>query len=118
MTRKQIEAAMSKIPHAFDTYKFATKAQKKEYAELSCRDMINSLLVYGYSAYNKETDEMSKYLNSFWQDKSSMFYVPRKRIIALVQEQEQDFAQAEVRLGVYTDGEGCTYNSCVWADEM
>ena len=119
MTGKQIRLAMDAIPHGFKDYNSATKQQKKEYAELSCREMINSIMIYGNinSPYNEKEDKLDRYLEERWQERG-MFYVPRKRIIELVKEQQADFAKAVVKSGVYTDYEGCTYNTCVWADEM
>ena len=119
MTEKEIKAAMDKIPHGYKAYNTATEEQKREYAELSCREMINSIMIYGNvnSPYNEEEDKLDKYLEDRWKDKDSMFYVPRQRIIELVKEQQEDFKKAIVRVGVYTDSEGCTYNSCVWGDE-
>lgn len=118
MTGKQIRLAMDAIPHGFKDYDSATNQQKREYAELSCREMINSIMIYGNinSPYNEKEDKLDRYLEERWQERG-MFYVPRKRIIELVKEQQADFAKAVVKSGVYTDHEGCTYNSCVWADE-
>ena len=119
MTDKQIKEAKDKIPHAFNTYNTATQKQKREYAELSCREMINSIMIYGSidSPYNEKEDKLNMYLEGRWEDKKSMFYVPRERIIELVREQQKDFKKAKVTRGSYTDHEGCTYNSCIWGDE-
>ena len=143
MTDKQIKAAKDRLPRLRDM----NEEQEREYAELSCREMINSILCYHgerglftengdlnrylyrkgsdheyygiiNSPYNEKEDKLDRYLEERWQKRSSMFYVPRKRIIELVKEQQSDFAKAVVKSGVYTDYEGCTYNSCVWADEM
>ena len=95
------------------------KQIKKEYAELSCREMINAIMIYGNvnSPYDEATDTLDRYLDEKWK-KGGMFFVPRERIIELVKEQQTDFAKAKVTCGTYTDYEGCTYNTCVWADEM
>lgn len=116
MTDKQIKAVKDSLPRLRDM----NEEQEREYAELSCREMINSIMIYGNinSPYNEKEDKLDRYLEERWQKRSSMFYVPRKRIIELVKEQQADFAKAVVKSGVYTDYEGCTYNSCVWADEM
>lgn len=118
MTDKQIEAAKDAIKRSYNTYNTVTEQQKREYAELSCRDMINSIMIYGNinSPYNEKDDKLNSYLEKCWQERG-MFYVPRKRIIELVREQQQDFAKAEVQRGYYTDNEGCTYYSCKWADD-
>ena len=119
MTDKQIRLAMNAIQHGFQKYHSATKQQKREYAELSCREMINSIMIYGniYSPYDEKEDKLDRYLEERWQ-KRGIFYVPRKRIIELVKEQQADFAKAVVKSGVCIDYEGCTYNTCVWADEI
>ena len=116
MTDKQIKAAKKALPRLGSM----NEEQTKLHAELSCREMINSIMIYGNinSPYNEKEDKLDRYLEERWQNRSSMFYVPRKRIIELVKEQQADFAKAVVKSGVYTDYEGCTYNTCVWADEM
>lgn len=119
MTGKQIGLAMNAIQHGFQKYHSATKKQKKEYAELACREMINSIMIYGNinSPYDEKEDKLDLFLEERCQ-KRGIFYVPRERIIELVKEQQADFAKAVVKSGVCTDYEGCTYNTCVWADEM
>lgn len=116
MTEKQIRNAWDALPKSLGSYEKMTTEQKKEYAELSCRDMINSIMIYESidSPYNEKEDKLDKYLEDRHKDKSSMFYVPRDRIIELVREQQEDFKKAKVIHGVYTDHEGCTYNSCIW----
>lgn len=107
MTGRQIQAAKNTLPSIFD-YKSWTRAQKKLDRELACREMINSILIYGgkpRSEYNK------RYMDDYRKQ------LGEKRVEKLIQEQEADFAKAEVRCGVYTDHEGCTYNSCKWADD-
>ena len=119
MTDKQIRKAKSELPYRLGSYDSMTTEQKREYAELSCREMINSIMIYGNinSPYNEKEDKLNMYIEDRWKDKESMFYVPRERIIELVKEQQEDFKKATVGRGCYTDFEGCTYNSCVWGDE-
>ena len=119
MTDKQIREATDRLPHGLSSYNSMTKEQKREYAELSCREMINSIMIYGNinSPYNEKENKLNKYLEERWKDKSSMFYVPRERIVELVKEQQEDFKKAIVNKNVYTDYEGCNYHSCVWGDE-
>lgn len=42
----------------------------------------------------------------------------KKTVIRLYNEQVSDFSEAVVKHGVYTDGEGCSYNACIWKDEQ
>lgn len=113
MTEKQIRQAYNNLP----IYSEMTPQQKKLYAELSCRELINSIMIYnGINApYDKETDTLNEYLKE--EKTNSLFYLPRERIIELIKEQQEDFKNAVVKTNVYTDFEGCTYNSCIWADD-
>lgn len=107
MTGKQIRAAKNTLP-SFRKYDSWSTAQKKLDRELMCREMINSILIYGgkpRSEYNR------RYMDSYRKE------LGEKRVEELIREQEEDFAKAKVVHGVYTDHEGCTYNSCKWADD-
>lgn len=83
------------------------------YDDLDCREMINSCLCYTS-------------IDDFWRDQGSgrgSYADPYVKALgldvvkALVEEQVEDFKKAKVVRNVYTDGEGCTYNNIVWADE-
>ena len=113
MTDKQIKQAENALP----VYSKMTDEQKTLYAELSCRRMINSILVYGGVPYDEQEDKLNNYLEDYTRGDKTLFYVPRERILELVREQQEDFKNAIVRRGVYTDYEGCTYNSVIWADD-
>ena len=108
MTRKQIEMAESKL----DIFNL-TEDEERTYQELRCREMINSIMIYHNikSPYNETTHEFDKYLNTYVSSLGA------ERVLELVREQQADFAKAEVQVGVYTDHEGCTYNSCKWNDD-
>ena len=114
MTDKQIRVAKDSLPRLMDM----NKEQENVYAELSCREMINSIMIYGNinSPYNEKTGELDYYLRDYAKD-SGFHGIGKQRVIELVREQQADFAKAKVNCGVYTDGEGCTYNSCTWGDE-
>lgn len=112
MTERQIEAAQKKLPQYF---KDMTAAQRREYEELACRRMINCCLVYGeasYNFYDPKTGEFGRYATDYVKT------LGETRVIRLYNEQCEDFSKAIVKRGVYTDGEGVSYNSCVWADEQ
>lgn len=116
MTAKEIERAKSKLPHGNGWWDRSTKEEKKIYAELACRTMINSILVYGWKPI-KDDGSLSKYLRDYSvKGASEMYYVGEQRVRELIAEQEEDFKKATVSVGAYTDYEGCTYNSCDWGD--
>lgn len=127
MTEKQIRAAEEELNKKYygDECRILenlkqpwTKKDKILKEELSCRGMINSILIYGDSA-DKGSYSYDRYLKPYtvkgtWHDG----LINEKRLAELVAEQKADLAKAVVRTNAYTDSEGCTYNSCTWADEM
>ena len=114
MTDKQIMAEKKALP----PFKMRNKRQEQLYKELSCREMINSIMVYGNinSPYDVKKGTFDEYLSHYMD--GGYFHIGRERVLALIKEQQEDFKKAVVNRGCYTDHEGCTYNSCVWADEM
>ena len=116
MTSKQINEAWNELP----PYKERTPMQHHLSKVLRCREMINSIMVYGNinSPYDEETDTFDRYLAKYVESNDKYYHLGKKRVLELIREQQADFAKAVVKSGVYTDHEGCTYNSCVWADEM
>ncbi len=107
MTDKQIQAARETLP---SVYAQKTEEERKLERELFCREMINSILVYdGVKALDKEMD---RYLLRYVKELS------KDRVLELIKEQVADFEKAIVKRNVYTDWEGCTYNTCLWADEQ
>jgi len=125
MTQKQIEKAKDELNFKYygDEVRIPanekqpwTKKDKVLMEELSCRDMINSMLIYG-----SNTDEGSwafnKYLASYYEGNVwHKALLTKERVLELVAEQNADFAKATVHHNVYEDSEGCTYNSCDWGD--
>ena len=111
MTDKQIEQAKNRLPG----YKNRTDAQRREFEELACREMINCCFVYGeerYNFYDPATGKFGKYAQDYVNSLGAA------TVIRLYEEQQADFAKAIVKRGVYTDCEGCSYNSIIWADEQ
>ena len=118
MTDRQIKAAKETLPGlcAYPWEKW-TEEQKQLSRELDCREMINSCLCYDS-------------IESFWRvdpwrwgeyKSYSGRYVAElglARVRELCEEQMQDFSKAKVLRNVYTDSEGCTYNSIIWGDEL
>ena len=112
MTRKQIDQVRKELRKK--TYKDWTDAEKMIDRELYCREMINSCLIYGsasYYFYNKESEQFGHYATNYVRE------LGEKRVKELFEEQCADFAKATVYRNVYTDSEGCTYNSCKWEDD-
>lgn len=85
-----------------------TKEYKQLYSELSCRDMINSILCYNGPAGLKG----NRYLQSYIDELGEAI------VSKLCEEQIKDFRMAVVLKNVHIDNEGVSYNSVIWADEM
>lgn len=85
---------------------YLTAEQKQLHRELDCREMINSCLCYGSNFLE------SRYSEPYIQD------LGRERVIEIYNEQKIDFDKAIVLHNVYEDGEGVTYNSIKWEDEI
>ena len=112
MTGKQIETAKRALPGFWEPKNARQRRQEKE---LACREMINSCLVYGSARYdfsNPATGEFGRYAEDYVKS------LGKKTVIRLYNEQVSDFSEAVVKHGVYTDGEGCSYNACIWKDEQ
>lgn len=81
--------------------------------ELSCIDMINSILCYQCAGY----EDAEKVLEH--EEKSHYNYLAkyvellgRERVIALIQEQINSIEK--IHKDVYSDDEGVSYNSIIW----
>lgn len=127
MTDKQIQAVKDRLnekyygdePHFPDNLKQPwTKKDKQLEKELSCREMINSCLIYGSDPFRKidkwwyghgycERSYMSDYEDELGEE----------RVRQLYEEQKYDISQARIHHDVHTDSEGLSYNSITWADE-
>lgn len=129
MTEKQIEAAKDALHKKYygdgcvywgNLKQPWTKEDEILKEELSCRSMINSMLIYGDSvkkgswSYNRY---LMRYVTGTVYDNFNGL-LTEQRVDELIEEQKADFAKAVVRSNVYTDGEGCSYNSCRWEDEI
>ena len=90
---------------------------KQEYEELDCREMINSILIYGGTCA-KDSYEYKRYLKPFITDKKwHRIQLTEQRVDELITEQKADFAKAKVGFAG-CDSEGGGYNYCRWADEQ
>lgn len=85
--------------------------------ELMCREMINSMLIYG-DKFPKGSYNYNRYLKKFIVGDIWMkdHLLTEARVDELIKEQKADFAKAEVGFAGY-DGEGVSYNYCKWADD-
>ena len=104
MTWKQIKELKNSLPPRFKRNEL-TDEQRRMYDELDCISMINSCLIYWTSFLNSHYKD--NYIEDLWE----------KRVIELYNEQKADFDKSQVLSWVYTDAEGCTYNSIKWRDE-
>lgn len=107
MTKKEIKLKRKEVPR-FNNGKplKLSKEQELIHVELDCREMINSCLCYGYD---------------FIDSRYSMPYIQKlgnTRVMELYNEQKEDFSKAKVLKNVYEDGEGVSYNSIQWEDEL
>lgn len=85
-------------------------------SELSCVDMINSILAYDWYGFSAEEvmqiQEKSRY--SYLADYVDV--LGRDRVVELIQGQINDIDH--ILRNVYRDSEGLSYNSIVWKEEV
>lgn len=128
MTRKQLEAIRNQLNTKYygnecrhpDNLKMPISDEdKRTFTELNCIEMIDSCLAYG--------DDPFRVINQWWYghgycDRSYMSeyeeILGKERVKELVDQQREEFSHAIIKHGVYTDSEGCTYNSVIYADEQ
>lgn len=90
-----------------------TEEQKRRCCELDCIGMINSILAYqpynrnGASVLEVEERSCHNYLARYVQK------LGKTRVIELIEDQIKDIKG--VQCSVFTDEEGCSYNSIIWA---
>ena len=92
--------------------------EKKEYSELTCRNMINSVLAYTPGATSGKWTpdkifEKSEYLKRY-ADGGTGYAIPlgKERVLELIKEQMSGIE--EIETDTYTDSEGLSYNSIRW----
>jgi hypothetical protein len=128
MTDKQISA----IKHRLNEKYYGDEPHLPEYLkqpwskedeileeELSCREMINSILVYGESA-DENSRSFEQYLRPYFEKVRGSFrdgILTKGRVLQLIEEQKYDISRARINQNVHTDSEGLSYNSITWADE-
>lgn len=89
-----------------------TEEQKRLDRELSCIDMINSILTYNWSGEDAEwiMQHEEKAYHNYLAGYVEMF--GRKKVVELIQGQINSIK--EIKRNVHTDSEGLSYNSIVW----
>ena len=128
MTRKQLEAIRNQLNtkyygnecHHPDNLKMPISDEDKQtFKELDCIEMINSCLAYGsdpYTIHDKWWYGHGYCKRSYMSDYEDELGV--ERVKELVDQQREEFSHAIIKRGTYTDSEGCTYNSVIYADEI
>ena len=116
MTTKQIETREREINDAIKLrnggtlagyYAVTTTEERQELEELKARRMVNSIVTYG-GLYVGEYDR-ARYFTS--EDK----ILGKEKVDEIIADQIEFFRNhAKVHSGVYTDSEGCVYNSIEW----
>lgn len=101
-----------------------TPDEIREMQELDCRSMINSCLIYGSARYDFFDGQnlvgygltYRKWLmcDKCTDEQCAAYALSDARVIELFMEQKERFAHASVRHNVFTDHEGCSYNSVEW----
>lgn len=118
MTPKQIES-LRKPLRTLKTSEMTDK-EKTLYRELAWREYVNSCLAYDEEHYLlSENGTLSPSLYK-WGTANTYYIgteIPEQRAIEIINEQKETFKHATIHRGVYTDHEGCTYNSVTFNDE-
>lgn len=130
MTEKQIEQEEISLYDEMSLYDFyhagkkLSSTKEKRLKELRCLRMIDSQLAYdnnfrfskmGVLDYSPEA-VLRKDLNSYHS--YLLEYVEalgRARVLELIQEQMDSIES--IKVGVFTDSEGCSYNSIIYKEE-
>ena len=86
-------------------YELWSEEQKQLDKELSCREMINSCLIYGTNFLK------SHYSNDYFDE------LGESKVQQLYNEQLQNFSRSIVVRNIFEDSEGVTYDSLIEPDE-
>ena len=126
MTQKQIEKAKDELYFKYygnecrvpeNLKQPWTKEDEVLMEELSCRNMINSMLIY-HDSVEKGSWSYNRYLMSYVTGTVYNHYhglLTEQRVDELIAEQKESFKKATVSFAGY-DSEGVSYNSCDWGD--
>ena len=83
----------------------------KEETELGCIDMIHSILTYG-SERNIDNLVQNEYLKRYIDE------LGEDKVRELLAGEVEEYKNATINKDVYTDGEGVTYNSVTFKDDL
>lgn len=117
MTDIELDKAKKELRDCGGSMWKGSEEQKKVHARLWCIEMINSIIAYSYcygfpkgftgeDFIKAEEKRHYNYLEEYIQK------LGRTEVAKLVEEQINDVST--VQCGVFTDDEGCSYNSIVW----
>lgn len=125
MTEKQIQAAKDLLYMRYygdnartpdNLIRPRLKEDKVFEEELSCREMINSILIYGGNC-NEDSYDYQRYLLPYTRKEDwHKGLISVKRLQELIDEQKDSFSRATVGFAGY-DSEGVSYNYCKWEDD-
>ena len=116
MTDKQMDLIRKQLPaRSRVPWKEWTDEQKRIDKELSCIEMINSILAYnwfGESAEQIMNDEENKRYNYLAE---YVYLFGRDKVVELIQAQMDSIDV--IRRNVHMDSEGIFYNAIIWIDD-
>ena len=97
-------------------YYKGTPEQEKRKRELSCVEMINSILAYNCRGYSVAKDVLEHEKKNFYHNYLAPYITElgENRVLELIQEQIDSIDTVEV--GVSCDSEGLYYNSIKWKE--
>jgi hypothetical protein len=84
--------------------------------ELSCISMINSILAYNW--FGESAEEIMQMEERGYKNYLAEYVAlfSRKKVVELIQEQINSIK--DIKRNVHTDGEGVSYNSIIWKEEV
>jgi hypothetical protein len=116
MTDKQMDLIRKQLPARSQVpWKEWTEEQKKINRELSCIDMINSILAYNW--FGEDAEWVMQYEEKAYKNYLAEYVelFGRDKVVELIQAQIDSIDNIKRR--VYTDNEGVSYNSIIWIDD-
>ena len=115
MTRKKLEE-LKKRTQYYGKCEDPTPEQVKTWAQISCIEMVNSILAYSCPPWGPAQKLLKRDLNdshSYLRDHVNE--LGEEQVLQIIEEQINDISY--VRRGVFTDSEGCSYNTIIWKED-